>query len=740
MDVLSSKFNYNHLSVKDLVEARDLFHIHLINKKNVVATAIGRYRIRKTDPWPNQQGYSDSLKPSSKKPARTLLNSEVRDYSWPCLLVFVSEWTKPEELTKEGLDDLVPRSVYLPDGRIVPICVIESAKSELTSDVVNDLNIVFPSNYVGGGFPLLVSSQGVERIASIGCVVTDGNKYYAITNRHVLGRPGTPVYTRLKGATKRIGVSSDLQLGKTSFQASYQDWAGKNIMVNNDVGLVEIEDINLWKTDVLSIGQIGPMANLNTSNITLALISAVKPGTKETLPRLKAFGAVSGEIHGEVAGLFYRYKSVGGIEYVSDFLIGGVNGSPLNIHHGDSGTLWLLENNEMNMPIAIQWGQHDLIDAGANRSFPYALASNLTNTCVCLDVDIVRGWNIDNDYSWGKTGHFKIAAKACELVTNVKLSKLLMANQQNIGYVDADLLADNVVSGAYKDSKNVFVPLADVADIIWRTKRGLDDSNHFADIDEKNIHVFNNKTLLSLCLASDANIDVDVWLKYFADFDAVAPNDKPRNGALPFRVWQMYIAMIKSLKAKNLDEFVAIGGTMSHYVGDACQTLHISHLHHGRDDSEKDVHSDYETEMVDRKMQELFDGVNATAKKVKQADMIGASGKAAAKRIIQLMDSTQRTLSPLTVCKSYTKYKGQAKRFDKMWDQLGDRTITNVAEGCRVMAILWQSAWIAGNGDSIATAKLTERSKTALKKLYDDKEKFVPSYRLNMPEFKQALQ
>ena len=35
--------NFSHLSVKDLLEARDLFHAHLISKQNVVATAIGRY-------------------------------------------------------------------------------------------------------------------------------------------------------------------------------------------------------------------------------------------------------------------------------------------------------------------------------------------------------------------------------------------------------------------------------------------------------------------------------------------------------------------------------------------------------------------------------------------------------------------------------------------------------------------------------------------------------------------------
>lgn len=92
MDILQTKFNFNHLSVRDLVEARDLFHVHLINKKNVVATAIGRYRIRKSDPWPNEKSNQDVSKPRNRG-ERTLENSEVRDYSWPCILVFVTQWS-----------------------------------------------------------------------------------------------------------------------------------------------------------------------------------------------------------------------------------------------------------------------------------------------------------------------------------------------------------------------------------------------------------------------------------------------------------------------------------------------------------------------------------------------------------------------------------------------------------------------------------------------------------------------
>ncbi len=746
MSILDTKFNYNHLSLKDLLEARDLFHVHLINKHNVIATAIGRYRIRHSEPWPNEEGYVRSFSHRQRE-ARRLDNSEVRDYSWPCILVFVSEWAKEADLIKKN--GLVPSAIYLPDGRIVPICVIEAPKVHATDDSVDTSRLAFPSDFIGGGFPIILNSQGTERIASVGCVVTDGNKYYAMTNKHVVGEKGEPVYTRMGGTLREIGVSSGKNVGHIPFEDAYTSWAGKNVMVNSDIGLIEIKDINQWKTDVVGIGEIGELADLNTANMTLSLISSIKkvpgPGNKELrelFPTIRAFGAVSGEMKGEIVGLFYRYKSVGGIEYVADFLIGGRDGELLNIHHGDSGTLWMLETEEGNRPMALHWGQHEFISGAGKESVPYALAANLTTACVRLNVDLVRGWNIDNDYTWGKTGHFKIAAQACELVSNKKLKKLLMANQKNIGYVDSDLLSKNVVSGAYKDSKDKFVPLADVADIIWRSKRPNDSANHFADIDESHPKVEKGKTLLELCIKDDSKVDLDFWLETFAEFDKVAPNMKngklrPREGALPFRVWQMYAEMIKHLKAKKIAEFVAAGGTMAHYVGDACQSLHISHLHHGRNASESEVHSVYETTMLDRKMSEVFSGVNAEVRPVKTGDLIGDRGKDAAVRVIELMSFTHKKLAPETICDSYTNNNHSAT---KMWNDLGKKTISNIAEGCLVMAILWQSAWKAGDGDANFTeAQMkTIDGMTVLKPLYETKT-FVQSYSMRDPKFKKAL-
>ena len=45
----SNKHDFSSLSIKDLLDAREAYHVHLAHLKEVYATAIGRYLIRKSD-------------------------------------------------------------------------------------------------------------------------------------------------------------------------------------------------------------------------------------------------------------------------------------------------------------------------------------------------------------------------------------------------------------------------------------------------------------------------------------------------------------------------------------------------------------------------------------------------------------------------------------------------------------------------------------------------------------------
>ena len=93
MAYFSSEQDFNLLSLPDLLAARDQFHLHLIHKPNVIGTAVGLYRIRKADPWPTHDDPCGKSSNARKlRTPRTLLNSEVRGYSWPAILVFVKRW------------------------------------------------------------------------------------------------------------------------------------------------------------------------------------------------------------------------------------------------------------------------------------------------------------------------------------------------------------------------------------------------------------------------------------------------------------------------------------------------------------------------------------------------------------------------------------------------------------------------------------------------------------------------
>jgi len=200
---------------------------------------------------------------------------------------------------------------------------------------------------------------------------------------------------------------------------------------------------------------------------------------------------------------------------------------------------------------------------------------------------LIRGWNIGLSEYWGKVGHYKIAAKACELISNLKLRRLMRNNLDQIAFND-----EKIIEGELRriDAKQ-FVPLADVPDLVWRKSRKKDEANHFADMDEEGKGEFRGKTLLDMTVDHPENVTVQLWNKFY---DSIETNYK--RGALPFRVWQIYNEMVRFVREGNIDKFVCAAGILAHYIGDASQPLHASQFHHGRNKEEEKVHSYYETE------------------------------------------------------------------------------------------------------------------------------------------------
>jgi hypothetical protein len=719
--------NFANLSLNDLVTARDLFHVHLMRYPNVVATAIGRYRIRQGDSWPNDK------KKIHGTSARRLDNSEVRPYSWPCILVFVDQWQDPKEFSSKP-DQFVPGTIFMPDGKRVPICVIEAPKESKTE--IEAQNIRFPLNNIGPGYPIIAEVQGQKYVATVGCLVSDGHKVFALTNRHVTGDAGEIVWSELNGVRARVGISAAKQLTRQSFTSIYPNFAGKDTYVNLDIGLIELDDVSQWTTKVRGIGVMGPMADFSGVNLTLSLVGC----------HVRGVGATTGEMLGEIQGLFYRYKTGGGFEYVSDLFIGPrtpakgtgkkrIPAPKFATHPGDSGTLWMLEpavnsspsakagGDNSFLPLAMEWGRNVLDTTGNNSPQSFALATLLSRVCALLEVDPIRDWNIGQTDTWGALGHFSIATRTLVALSGKypHLDTLMGNNKEIISHDDAALKEGDFRGMGTQD----FVPMADVPDFFWKPGVGKqkhtrlsEGPNHFADMDQKDA---DGNTLLSLTASPDF-IDPDKWQAFYDSVNDILsgePIAPKHRGLLPFRVWQIFDEMCQFTADGDAQKFVCAAGVLTHYVGDACQPLHISYLHDGDPDRPQEheftkgkkagttekrplgqgVHSAYEDKMVFDHREEILNGLMRTpmAKKSEQI----TNGFEAAQKTIEMMRDVFKQIPPMDMVQTYVDVgKGGKASSDALWAAYGQKTINVMKQGAHLLAVLWESAWEVGSGET----------------------------------------
>lgn len=691
--------NYSHLTIEDIVQAQQIFHSDLIDRDNVVATAVGRYRQR--------------INKNETEP-KTLTNTRVEPNSWPCLLVFVNKWADPKEFYHSTYyQERVPPYLTLPDRRRVPTCVVK-VETDSSADAPLFQRLTFPTWLIGGGFPVVRRAQEEDRAGSLACLVHDGANTFALTNRHVTGPAGSVIETFVNGRRQRIGITADTQVVKVDLDRAFpgfqvaKGWAQPVTYSNVDAGLILIDDVNQWTAQVYGVGELGDLFDLSADTISLDLIGR----------RVRAFGAASGELRGEIHGFFYRYKTVGSFGYVSDILIGPLHDAELQTIPGDSGTLWCLEpargdDDKRPRPFAIQWGGHKF---GSDGRYRIALASSLSTVLRSMDVDLITDWNTGHTEYWGAVGHFKVAATACAIIKG-PAKDVIQNNADNITFADPDI-RDRKVSPKPK----AFVPLADVADLVWRTTRKKDSANHFADMDQPGKSgKFKGKTLLELT-EDPKNVDAQLWVDFYQSIGT----DRGHMGALPFRVWQMFDGAVADLRAGHADKWVASMGLMAHYVGDACQPLHVSFLHHGREGhaGEDKVHSVYETQMLDRNTLDLVQKVNEATKHLKPIKNVN-NGFEAAVAVVDLMRRTFKFIDPMEVIDAFNETDGRG-RIKHMWEVLGPKTAESIAAGAQTLAMLWDSAWQAGG----APNKTKAISHPRLIELYNDAT-FVASERLD---------
>lgn len=428
-DALGPDYDFNQNSLADVLEARDLYHRHLMSKHNVVGTAVGLYLIRKDDPWPDRKGQTArhaSTDPKHPRSKRTLANSETREYSWPCVIALVHKWEDPTGFATNP-SAMVPKTLYMPDGRAVPVCVVEAGDGRTASEQPTLPPPPPPSHTLGGGLLVSVESQHVEYTATVGCLVSDGHYTYALTAGHVCGDEGTPVMTRLRGGSVRIGASDGTTLTRLPFSEVYPDYPGQRAYSMLDVGLVRVDDARRWTSNTFGLPPLGPIADFHEQNLSLRLIDEPVVG----------YGAASGLLEGRIKALFYRYRSVGGFDYIGDYLISP--SGETSTRHGDSGMVWNLDVTEPTddgtrkkigdrtlLPLAVEWGGQ-IFDLDGSPT-PFAVATSLSSVCRLMDVELVSDLDRDVAGYWGRTGHYSVASFAMQLVKDPGLKSFLADN------------------------------------------------------------------------------------------------------------------------------------------------------------------------------------------------------------------------------------------------------------------------------------------------------------------------
>jgi len=362
-----------------------------MSKENVVGTAVGYYLVRDSDPRPDQL---DPKSPRPQyKPERTFWNSSVRDYSWPCVLVMVLKWEGADQFgSGKPYDptDMVPKTLYLDDGRAVPVCVVAIKEKADDTPTAAAPPAVAPNAIFGGGQPITVTSQGMTYTATAGSLVSDGHYTYALTAGHVCGDKGTRVSSQLRGGAAEIGESTGTQLTHVEFSTAYPDFPGRRSYSTVDAGLIRLDDLTQWTSNTYGLPALGPMEDVHEHSLSLRIIDRTVIG----------YGAASGLVEGTIKALFYRYRSVGGFDYVGDFLISPKPHQP-GTQHGDSGMIWNLDladdstqptpvDNDTSRfrPLAMQWGGQ-VLARHENVASRFAVATSLSTVCRLLNVELV---------------------------------------------------------------------------------------------------------------------------------------------------------------------------------------------------------------------------------------------------------------------------------------------------------------------------------------------------------------
>ena len=95
-----------------------------------------------------------------------------------------------------------------------------------------------------------------------------------------------------------------------------------------------------------------------------------------------------------------------------------------------------------------------------------------------------------------------------------------------------------------------------------------------------------------------------------------------------------------------------------------------------------------------------------------------------------MMERTRNRIDPMTLVEVYAAVPQAGDASEVLWDEFGEATVGAIADGCKVLSMLWDSAWQEGNGQAIDDNLLDAVDENELKDLYSN-QLFIPSLSLD---------
>jgi hypothetical protein len=164
---------------------------------------------------------------------------------------------------------------------------------------------------------------------------------------------------------------------------------------------------------------------------------------------------------------------------------------------------------------------------------------------------------------------------------------------------------------------------------------------------------------------------------------------------------------------------------MAHYVGDACQPLHISRLFNGEpmpDGTKRGegVHSVYEEDMLRQNAVDLLQQIAKELEKAGPAISVPMTGQQVAVQVVRLMQRTFGTIKPIDIVNAFADGK-------ELWPIFNQATVKVMADGVRTLRAIWKGAWKAAGGETkIKDSAVKGANHQALIDLYMNKN-WMPS-------------